>query len=261
MQARPIILAALAVSALTAFAGGPPLTTKYRVEVMRSSHVDLSAVGQPPRDQSQSTTAFVSLSLSDTVGGRVLGLLIDSVQVDTALQVPQAMLDSVKGATASVLLSAANRPSAIRPEHQTVLADGIFPLLNHFYPRTPAKTKVGDHWTDTLEFAAPQGPNASVTVKMVANWVVMGDEAKDGQKARKVQEAYSIAQNGQLSGPQGDLTLAGTGTGSATYWLASDGHLIAQQSAESLSSTITSPALPGPLPVMSKTTVTAAVVK
>lgn len=261
MQARPIALAALAVSALTAFAGGQPLTTKYRVLVARSSHVDLSSVGQPPRDQSQTTTAFVSMSLSDTVGGRVLGLQIDSLQVDTTLQVPQAMLDSVKGATASVLLSPVNKPSAVRPIHQTLLADGIFPLLSHFYPRTPSKTKVGDRWTDTLEFAAPQGPNASVTVKMVANWAVMADEAKDGERARRVQEAYSVVQTGQLSGPQGDMTLAGTGTGSATYWLGADGHLIAQQSAESLSSTISSPALPGPIPVTSKTNVTTATVK
>lgn len=259
MRTRPFTLLALSLGALTAFADAPS-TTHYRIDIARDQTVQLSVLGQPDRTQHLTTAAFVTVALADSAGGHTVGFLIDSIQVDSSLGIPKAVVDSTRGADATTFLSATGVPSEITPHKTAPLASGIFPLLHHLYPRIKGGAKVGSSWTDTLAFTSKQG-TAAVDVKMVANWVVMGNETKDGQPTQKVQEAYSISQSGQITNPQGTLTLAGSGTGAATYWVTADGRLIGQQLAESLSSTLSSPDLPAPLPVISKTTVTTAAIK
>jgi hypothetical protein len=260
MQARPLVLLALSVGALGAFGDTSPVTTSYRIDITRDQTLQLSALGQPDRQQHQSTAAFVTIALTDSAGGKSVGFLIDSLHVDTTLGIPQPIVDSTRGASATTFLAAGGRPATVTTVKDGPLAGGIFPLLHHLYPRVKPGAKVGSSWTDTLDFTSSPG-TASVSVRMVANWAVMADESKDGQATRKVQEAYSLAQTGQITSPQGTLTLSGTGTGTATYWIGTDGHLVAQQMAESLSSTLSSPDLPAPLPVLSKTTVTTAALK
>ena len=261
MQARPIVLAALTIGALAAFASAATTTTKYRVDITREAKVDLSAMGQPEQDQKTTTVAFLTLALTDTAGGRSVAASVDSLRPDSMLGVPKEVVDSARGASASAFLSAAGRVSNIKAHSDNPIAAGVFPLLNTIFPRMKAGAKVGDAWTDTLDYTSPSGQSGNVSIRMVANWVVMPDEMREGQKARKVQAAYSLAQSGQLSSPAGEMTLAGTGTGSATYWLSADGHLSGAQFSETGASTISSAQLPAPIPVKSTSTVTVSTLK
>ncbi|MFI5235434.1 MAG: hypothetical protein ACHQXA_06975 [Gemmatimonadales bacterium] len=261
MQARPIVLAALTIGAFAAFTAAATMTTKYRIDITREAKVDLSAVGQPEQDQKTTTVAFLTVALTDTAGGRSVLAKVDSLRPDSALGVPQQTIDSARGASASAFLSAAGRVSSIKPLNDNAIAAGVFPLLNTLFPRIKGGAKVGDAWTDTLDYTSPTGQAGSVNVRMVANWVMMPDEMRDGQKARKVQAAYSLAQSGQLSGPAGEMNLAGTGTGSAIYWLNADGRLSGAQFSETGASTISSAQLPAPIPVKSTSSVTVTALK
>jgi hypothetical protein len=260
MQARPFAFAALAVGALAAFTAAQS-TQRYRVEVASETTVDLTALGGPVQHQNTTSNAYLTIAMSDTVGGRRLLATLDSLVPDSTSPIPASMLDSARGRTATAFLSDAGRLTELSADTTSPIAGSVFPILHNFFPRARASAKVGDKWTDTLEYASEKGPSGGVNVRMVANWVVMGNEVHDGVQARKILAAYSSARSGTIEGPQGSMSLDGTGTGNATYWVTPAGALVGGTLTEDVQMKITSAGAPAPIPLTTKSTITISGIK
>ena len=252
MQARPFALAAASVGALAAFVAGSTSTQRYRVNTTNEATLDLTALGGQTQHQNSKLTTFYTVALSDSASGQTVHATLDSVAVDadsTSMPPPAPMRDSARGATVTAFLGAGGVVSDLKIGTQ------------NFYPRMKPTARVGDKWTDTVEYDTPQGTAGKVHTKAIANWVVTAEEQHDGIKARKVQSAYSWARNGTIEGPQGSVTLDGTATGAATYWVAADGRMLGANLGEDAAMTITVAQAPAPIPVKSKNTVIISAIK
>lgn len=264
MQVRPIALAALTVSVLAGFASDATSTHRYRVDSTNTAELDLTALGGQTQHQGAKLSSFYTVALTDSAAGKTLHATLDSVLVDTDSSTsppPAAMADSARGATATAFLNAGGVISNLAVASENPLAQQLLPVFQNFYPRMKSAAKVGDKWTDTLDYSTPQGAAGSVHTKVVANWVVTAEEQHDGVKARKVQSAYSWARDGNLEGAQGKVALNGTATGAATYWVAADGAMLGATMNENANMTITVEQAPAPIPVKSTNVITITSVK
>lgn len=264
MQARSFALAAASIGALAAFVAGSTSTQRYRVNTTNEATLDLTALGGQTQHQNSKLTTFYTVALSDSASGQTVHATLDSVAVDadsTSMPPPAPMRDSARGATVTAFLGAGGVVSDLKIGTQNPLAMQLLPLFQNFYPRMKASARVGDKWTDTVEYDTPQGTAGKVHTKAIANWVVTAEEQHDGIKARKVQSAYSWARNGTIEGPQGSVTLDGTATGAATYWVAADGKMLGANLGEDAAMTITVAQAPAPIPVKSKNTVIISAIK
>jgi len=159
MSVRPAILASLALGVIVAPTRRAAVTTKYRIETKSQSTIDLTAFGQAPQEQNVGLVAWVAVTLSDTTGGRVLHVVVDSLKYDGTIPVEAAALDSVKGATLHGLVEPSGRIKNLtaNPTTSLVLAQ-IHGVMNGFFPRLKTGLKGGDTWTDAT------GPGVTVMV-------------------------------------------------------------------------------------------------
>ncbi|MGB7213101.1 MAG: hypothetical protein WBC97_10810 [Gemmatimonadales bacterium] len=252
MLVRPIMFAALTVSVLAGFATDATTTQRYRVDTTNSAELDLTALGGQMQHQGAKLSSFYTVALTDSAAGKALHATLDSVHVDADSTVPTppaGIVDSARGATATAFLNTGGVISSLAVGSKNPMAQQLMPVFQNFYPRMKSTAKVGDKWTDTLDYSTPQGATGSIHTHVVANWVVMAEEQHDGAKTRKVQSAYSWARDGTVDGPQGKVTQNGTATGSATYWVAVDGGMVGATMNEKAALTITVEQAPAPIPV------------
>ncbi|HLB55594.1 MAG TPA: hypothetical protein VJK71_10870, partial [Gemmatimonadales bacterium] len=70
---------------------------KYRIDSQTETVIDLSVFGQPSQEFQIGSTSWVSLTLSDTAGGRIVHLVVDSLRYQgNAPQLGQATADSAR---------------------------------------------------------------------------------------------------------------------------------------------------------------------
>src|SRR5690606_16028651 len=83
MSRRPAALLLLPLALGAAAAVQPPAasTARYKVEMLATSAVDLSSMGQGEQRNEFALTAFVSVTLTDSADGRVMHAVLDSSSV------------------------------------------------------------------------------------------------------------------------------------------------------------------------------------
>jgi hypothetical protein len=262
MQARALTFAALASGVFfTGFTGlsgfrTAPVTTKYRIQQVTEQEVDLTVAGQGKQQRRNSSALFVSIALSDSATGRVAHFVVDSAVGDSSTTADiKASLDSLKGQAYHAFLDHGKVAAikAMRDGQPTASASALILALT---PRVKADTKVGAAWTDTTD-VTNDIPGGNMTVRTVTNFKASGSEARDGIKALKVDAASSSA----MTGEQGGNKIEGTGTSSATYFMGSDGRLVAANSSSNSTLAITSPQLPDPIPLTIKGSLTITMLK
>ncbi len=256
MQARSLSFAALASSLLVFAAQPAPTTTKYRIERVYEQDVDATAVGGPKQHNSFVSTSFVSLMLTDSAAGRTAHLIVDSVTVgDSTPPAVKVVLDSLKGRAFHAYLED-GKVASVKPMiagQETQQATDLFAQL---VPRIRAGTKAGAGWTDTTDVTNDIA-GGSMKVRTVTNFKAIGSEKRDGVNALKVEAASSSA----LNGKQGEASIEGTGTGTATYYVGPDGRLVASTSATNQTLAVTVPQAPEPIPLTLTVKVTVGQVK
>lgn len=259
MQVRALAAAAALVASAAAFTPTPTPPAPQRFKVAETNHqvVDLSAFGQPEQTTDIITSTYVVLTGADSAGGRAVKLTIDSVHADSvsAQGFDPSVLDSLRGAFATGWVAANGRIQNIQSD--SLRGGQAGNVLRALYARMDPRAKVGDHWTDTTEVHGMGGGMlANATTKRVTNWAVTSEQMMGGVKARKVESAFSQTISGQMSGPQGTMAIDGTGTGTATYFIAPDGRDLGLNSSLTLQISITIPQAPEPIPVTGTITAT-----
>ena len=135
--------------------GGPapkPPAAHYRIVTKTTSEVDLSAMGQPSQSVVMVTSAFVSITVSDSAAGRIAHIMVDSTSFDAGpltSQMPPEMTANAKGTIFHVFVVNGHAMSQLTPVPASLQAaqavNGLELLLAGF--RT---SKAGDRWVDTM---------------------------------------------------------------------------------------------------------------
>ena len=140
----------------------------YTIVAKTNTEVDLSAMGQPSQTIAMTVSGFVSVTLTDTVGGTWADIAVDSSTFDAGMftaQMPPEMTASSQGTRFHVFLvggKPAKPISAVPVSVQAAqLVPGIELLLGGMTPRTATAS-----WVDTTrsDTTVEQGTAASVRV-------------------------------------------------------------------------------------------------
>jgi hypothetical protein len=150
---------------------------RYKIVTRTNTDMDLTAAGQGPQTFVLISTTFVTVNLSDTTGGRVANIVVDSSAFDggaITAQLPAEMLADPKGATFHLLVVNGKSKSSLLPTPMSVravqAAGGIELLLTSL-----RKLKAGDTWTDTT-MSDTITAGASAKGSRVAVWTAKPDQ-------------------------------------------------------------------------------------
>lgn len=232
---------------------------RYRVETKGEQVVDLSAIGQGEQKTGYAQISFLTITLNDTAGGLTVHAVLDSaVKADTNALPPQASLDSARGRAWHALLSPEGKLSGLKRIDDTTAVGPFGDMINNFFPRVKRGAKVGDQWTDTTE-AMTDSDGQTLTTRTITNFRATGTETRSGTRALKIETAFSLAQTGEVNGPQGSFSLDGTGTGTATYFVTPDGRYLGGMSSVTSDLQVTTEQLPAPIPIHATNAVTVSV--
>src|SRR5215210_967889 len=167
MAHNPAGFTALAVLLVVPSINLAPATTKYRIDQSLLQEIDASAAGGAKQVISFTTSSFITVTLADSAGGKVMRVVIDSLKGDSTTPIPTAVLDSARGAEFRGFVERSGRPTGLRPVQGTSAIAQVQGLLSDFYPWSKAGIKVGQSWTDTTARVNGVGAD-SITVRRVS---------------------------------------------------------------------------------------------
>jgi hypothetical protein len=260
MTARLALLSPLAF--LVPAMAGPaaaPVTTSYRIETRVEQIQDLSAFGQGEQSIVQEQAAHLTVTLTDSAGGKALHVVVDSMASSGPVAAPAGALEAVRGAWLHGFIDPRGRTriTATSNDSSDVLAQLRASLVT-LHPRVPPGTKTGDSWSDTTVVESSSSSQATTTTT-VTRYTAGGEEARGAVRARKLEAAFTGTVKGTIQNPMaGELVLEATETGSGTYFIGPDGRYLGGSSSATGNATVSSAMLPAPIPirVIRSTTVT-----
>jgi hypothetical protein len=211
-----IVSGLMALALLTGGPNGPdkPATMRYKVDVAVKQAVDLTPMGQGVMDSDINAAVWVAVTMSDTAGGQLAHLVIDSMSVEATgmagAQFPQEAVNAARGVFFHAYIvdgKVKGTPTLSVENNIAVMVLGA-PALSALFIGMPEGKKMGDTWTDTTTTAAEGGTGMSG--QSIVEWKVTG---MDG-------EAYVVTgtSTGTVSGEQQGQQISGTveGTTEAT---------------------------------------------
>jgi hypothetical protein len=260
MFARPVVFAAVSLSFLGGWTSEAPRTTRYRVETRGEQVIDLSGIGQGEQRNAFGLLNYLTITLDDTAGGQTVHAVVDSIiKSDTNPLPQQVSLDSVRGRAWHALLATDGKLSNLKRMDSAGGGGQMGDVITNFFPRVKPGSKVGDQWTDTNE-TTTDTDGQSLTTRTITNYSITGTENRNGTQALKVQTAFSLSQTGEINQGSGVLSVEGTGKGSATLYVTTQGRYLGGTTNTDASLQITSDQLPEPIPVTVTNSVTVTVI-
>jgi hypothetical protein len=235
-----------------------PTTTRYRIDQSLTQEIDATAAGGAKQKIAFTTSSFITVKLSDSAGGRVMRVVVDSLRGDSAVPIPAAVLDSARGAEFRGFVERTGKPSGLEPLRTNPAAAQIQGLLSDFFPWIKAGLKVGDSWADTTAKTNGTGTD-SVTVRRVSAYKAAASETWNTRKAVRITEDFTSSVAGTQPTPNGPARIEGTGSGKGSYYVSPDGRYLGgdwqQQSSLAISGSFAKQPLP--ITIVQKTKVTA----
>lgn len=256
--------------ALTALALGSPLapgasaatvTTRYKLEIKAETTIDLSAFGQGVQTQNANLIAWLVVTLSDSAGGKGVHVLVDSVTYSGTAPVAPESLDSARRAVVRGFVDGSGRVKnlASTPDNSLIVGQ-VQGMINSFFPKIKAAAKAGESWTDTTEIKNAAGGN-NTNVTLVTSYTAGAGETVAGVAALKVNASTKSTVTGTLENPMaGTMEVEGTGNGTGTLFIGSDGRFLGGSSTSNIDQKLTVSMAPTPIPVKTVQTVVVTVV-
>ncbi len=248
MRVRPWLFAPFILALL---AGRTPLAPQgvrhYRLDMKTAQVVDLAAMGQGEQRVEFTSTAFVTVALADTTGGRSIHLVLDSMLTDSTSPIPQEAVKAAAGSAWHGLVGANGRISEFKAVGTRGVGEQFAGVFRQFLPPIPQGKRAGDRWTDTTETTDDLG-TGSLATRTVTNFEASSETFK-GTRALKVAAASSSAFNGTQMVQGQDAAIEGTGTATATWFLAPDGLYLGGTLASKQALTLAGAFAPEPIPI------------
>ena len=218
-------LAAVCALALLPAMTVKPVTMRYRLDQTLTQEIDASADGKGKQAISFSTSSFVTLTLTDSTGGKVVKVVVDSMRGDSTSPIPAGVFDSARGAEYHAFVNSSGKISELEPLSTTTAAQQVQGFLTDFFPWVKAGLKVGDTWADTNSRSTISGDD-TVVVRRVVAYKAAAKDKRDDQPAIRVTSDYSSTVAGTQPTPNGPARIEGKGKGAGTYFVTSDGRYL-----------------------------------
>lgn len=236
-----------------------PAAMRYRIDQSLTQEVDATAAGQGTQTLRFSTSSFVTVTLSDSAGGRAMRVVLDSMRGDSTTPIPAAVLDSAKGSVYHAFLTREGRPGRLEATTSTPAAAQVQGLLSDFFPWVRAGLRTGEAWADTSVTTTGDGAD-SVTVRRVTNYRTGGPDPKRGRAMRvAVDHTSEIA--GSQPTPNGPAHIEGTGNGKGSYLVSADGQYLGGEWELSSSIRLSGEFAPQPVPISLRQTTRVSTIK
>jgi hypothetical protein len=246
MTVRPWIVAAIGLGTLTAWSpSSAPGLKRYKIDVKTLQVVNLTAIGQSEQRVEIASTGFVTITTSDSAGGQAVTIVLDSLQVAPGAPIPADAAKSAAGATWHGFRPANGRVKDLKLDGENPVAATVAGILQEIFPPLKAGAREGSSWTDTTD---TDTGNSGIVVRTVTNFLASSD-LHDGVKVLKLAGASSSAISGTQESPQGSMSFEGTGSGTISWLVGSDGSSLGSTYSSKQSLSITTAMAPEPLPV------------
>jgi hypothetical protein len=228
MRPFAIMLAAamlLPLSAGAAFAQGramtyAPGTSQYRITsvVTQSSE----AMGEQEVRTTQLLTVQIERGTADTLR---VQMTVDSVDVQSPAGAGATVeAQNLVGVRMSGSMSPRGRVFALAPPAEmtddAVIANLVL-SLQHFLVMLPPAVR-GESWTDTTD-ANLDTEETDIRRRTITRASVTGDTTYAGQRAQRIQQTSTVVLSGTVASGGMTLVLSGTGTGTSTHFVTSNG--------------------------------------
>jgi hypothetical protein len=219
------LVAAGAVTLLPAATGGAPVTTRYRVDQTLTQEIDATGAGKGKQSISFSTSGFLTLTLTDSTGGKVVRVVVDSMMGDSTSPVPASVFDSARGAEYHAFLNSSGKLSELEPVSSSTATQQIQGFFTDFFPWVKEGVKVGEIWADTTSRSTVSGTD-TVLVRRIVTYQAAAKDKRDNQKAIRITTGYASTVAGSQPTPNGPAKVEGTGKGTGVYFVTSDGRYL-----------------------------------
>lgn len=157
----------------------PADSFRYRIVSISNQEVDASALGQPSQTVTITTTALITLRLTDSAGGQVAHITVDSAGMDggeaMAMLGPE-MTDVPPGVFFHFFVKDGKPASDMTPSASSVPVLSLAGAIAALFTVPKPTAKVGDSWTDTTVVDTALAAGSS-KVTTISKWKVSSMEA------------------------------------------------------------------------------------
>lgn len=180
---------------------------RYRVDLKITQSVDLTPLGQGVMDSEGDASIFVTVTMSDTTGGQLAHVVIDSMTLvatgNIAQQISSSAVDSVRGKFLHAYIVDGKVKGTPTPSDAENPALGLAgSALSALFLGIPEGKGAGDTWADTTRSTPPADGSGGLTSESVTSWTATG---MDGDAV-----VISGTQNGTVSGEMNGQSVSGT---------------------------------------------------
>lgn len=217
----------------------PPSTTRYQVVQRLQQDIDATALGGGKQSVVVKSTTFITVTLTDSAGGKAMRVVVDSLRADSLPPgLPADSLTQAKGSVFTGYVDPTGKVKQVKAMGKTVAGVQLEGFLRDMYPPLRGALKVGDAWTDTTTANNPIG-NGELSTRSITTYRATGSEKVGGVATTRIDADYTTAMAGSQATPGGSADIEGTGTGKAHYFVASDGRLMGSESASTSNLSVT----------------------
>lgn len=173
-----MLLPALLLASLLSGPGPVGPTVKYRFESKNVTAVDLSAMGQGNQNAETSAVVYLAVTMSDTVGGQLAHVLIDSMNFDAgpmAGMLPDSLLKFKPGTFFHLYVVNGKIKGDVIPSSMNLASAQATQGVAMLFPGIGHNRSVRNSWVDTLARDSTIN-GAKVATKSYTRWSVTGKE-------------------------------------------------------------------------------------
>jgi len=166
-----MLVGLLALASLTGAVTTPSAPQRYRIEMKAQQEVDLSAMGGGKQTTDLGVVGFITVTMSDTTGGQLAHIVVDSVVIPTGIEMPPQMGDpaAAKGIFFHGYIVDGKVKGGLKPNQPNQLVAMLAGGVENLFPGLRTTAKVGDTWSDTVKTDATSEGMTQQSVTMI-NW-------------------------------------------------------------------------------------------
>lgn len=226
---------------------------RYKIDLKTTQEVDLSAMGGPKQESDLTASAWVTVTMSDTAGGKVAHIVVDSLVATPtgmmAQQMSEAAITEAKGAFFHLYVVNGKVSGTPKPSIENAALGMVQQSLSLLFPGHKMGAKIGDSWSDTTKTDASTDAGTQ-TGTTVTEWKVLSMEG-DGYVMQGESTGSMTATQGG-----GELNIATKMTGTQKVTTSASGPSKLGENTMKIDATVITSQVPDPIPVSGSTMVT-----
>lgn len=226
---------------------------RFKIDVKTVQEIDLTAMGQGKMPSDVSASAWITVTMSDTTGGQLALVVIDSMTLTptgmAAQNLPPDAAAGAKGAQFHLYIVDGKIKGPMKPSIEGNMAVGMVQQgISMLFPGAKSGLKAGDTWTDTNKVdTSTEGSTQNGSI--VTLWKVASLEGD----AYNLEGVVSGTMNAEQGG--GQVNISSKQTGTTTVTTSVKGPASKALVSSKMDATIITPQVPDPISMIGTTMV------